>query len=245
MAKKIIRLTENELRDLVLKGLLGTDPSKYLDNLLSTALKNKNPEEIDNIFTSLDIPKNSIDNINKDGEYNIRKPFGSEKTKKPQKYPISDSEYLNKVIKLLKAYEGFRSEAYKDAVGVWTIGFGSTYVDGRKVRRGDTITIEKAMQQKKNDINKFKNKIISQIGQHSWNQLDLDTKVVLTSIAYNYGSLPSILIEPARSGNKEKMSKIISTNLSKHNKGINAWRRGDEAAILASGESKRAPEYNV
>lgn len=32
--------------------------------------------------------------------------------------------------KLAEPFEGFRSAPYQDSVGVWTIGYGSTYVDG-------------------------------------------------------------------------------------------------------------------
>jgi lysozyme len=39
---------------------------------------------------------------------------------------------------LIRACEGFRSEAYRDAVGVWTIGYGHT----DNVRAGDRITRE-------------------------------------------------------------------------------------------------------
>ena len=251
MSKRVLRLTESELSDLLQRSSLPDDSiQKVLDVILGKGIRNiqdrrKKDMAIDDTLRKYNLPPESIDSDDIEGEYNIRKPFGSERKQTTTATNVSDSEYLDKVIILLKAYEGFRSKAYKDAVGVWTIGFGSTYVDGRPVKRGDTITVEKAKQQKRNDIDKFKNKIISQIGQDSWDKLDLDTRVVLTSIGYNYGSLPSVLIEPAKSGDKEKLSQIIATNLSKHNRGINAWRRGDEAAILASGESKRAPEYNV
>jgi lysozyme len=49
------------------------------------------------------------------------------------------------VIKLIKQFEGCRLRAYQDAVGIWSIGFGSTrYTDGAKVNMGDVITMEKA-----------------------------------------------------------------------------------------------------
>ena len=39
-------------------------------------------------------------------------------------------------IKKLKEFEGLRLEAYKDAAGIWTIGYGHTH----DVRRGDKIS---------------------------------------------------------------------------------------------------------
>lgn len=157
---------------------------------------------------------------------------------------FSDSEYKEKVIKLLGNYEGFRSEAYPDA-GKYAIGYGSTYVDGVPVKAGDTITKEKAMRQKSNDIDKFRNVIIGQIGQSAWNDLDMDTKVVLTSIAYNYGSIPDRLLGAVKRGDKQEIHDIIKHNLSGDNAGVNNWRRKDEAMILATGESDRVPNYDV
>ena len=41
-----------------------------------------------------------------------------------------------KGIDLIKQFEGFRSKAYRDVVGVWTIGYGFT----KNVKEGDTMT---------------------------------------------------------------------------------------------------------
>jgi lysozyme len=48
-------------------------------------------------------------------------------------------------INLIKQFEGYRTKAYLDAVGVPTIGYGSTmWNDGKKVQLGETITLEGA-----------------------------------------------------------------------------------------------------
>lgn len=45
----------------------------------------------------------------------------------------------------IKNQEGCKLKAYQDQVGLWTIGFGTTmYPDGRKVKKGDTITQQQA-----------------------------------------------------------------------------------------------------
>ena len=50
-------------------------------------------------------------------------------------------------IPLVEEFEGFRTHAYQDSVGVWTIGFGNThYLDGRHVGPGEVITREEAEQ---------------------------------------------------------------------------------------------------
>lgn len=47
-------------------------------------------------------------------------------------------------IDLLVEFEGFRSRAYQDVAGVWTIGYGSTRINGRPVRPSDVCTKEQA-----------------------------------------------------------------------------------------------------
>ena len=46
---------------------------------------------------------------------------------------------------IIKQFEGCRLKAYKDSVGVWTIGYGTTYYpDGNPVKQGDSITLDRA-----------------------------------------------------------------------------------------------------
>lgn len=50
-----------------------------------------------------------------------------------------------KGIDLIKKFEGLRLKAYQDAVGVWTIGYGTImYPDGTRVKKGDVITEDRA-----------------------------------------------------------------------------------------------------
>lgn len=52
-------------------------------------------------------------------------------------------------IEMLRHFEGVRLKAYRDSVGVPTIGIGMTYYpDRRKVQMGDEITLEQAEQMK-------------------------------------------------------------------------------------------------
>src|SRR5271155_5310847 len=46
-------------------------------------------------------------------------------------------------IEIIKNFEGMRLSAYRDAAGVWTIGYGSTrYHDGKQVKPGDQLASE-------------------------------------------------------------------------------------------------------
>lgn len=50
-----------------------------------------------------------------------------------------------RLIDLIKKFEGCKLTAYKCPAGIWTIGFGSTYyANGTRIKEGDTITLEQA-----------------------------------------------------------------------------------------------------
>lgn len=53
---------------------------------------------------------------------------------------------------LIHLNEGFSLTAYLDTGGVWTIGWGSTKIFGRRVRKGDVITKEQAEEQSLIDL---------------------------------------------------------------------------------------------
>ena len=60
---------------------------------------------------------------------------------------ISENGYA-----IIRDAEGFRSTAYLDTGGVWTIGFGTIkYPNGTSVKKGDTCTKNEAEQWLKND----------------------------------------------------------------------------------------------
>jgi len=85
-------------------------------------------------------------------------------------------------ISLIKQFEGFRSKAYLDAVGVPTIGYGSTmWNDGKKVKLGETITLEGAGVLLYWQVNKMY--VILDTLTLNQNQYD-----ALSSFIYNVGS---------------------------------------------------------
>lgn len=58
-------------------------------------------------------------------------------------------------VDLITDFEGFVANAYLDPVGIWTVGFGSTRIDGREVKRGDHVTEEEALAALMDDIDEF------------------------------------------------------------------------------------------
>jgi lysozyme len=49
-----------------------------------------------------------------------------------------------KGIELIKQFEGLCLNAYKDSVNIWTIGYGSTRINGKPVVQGQSITLDEA-----------------------------------------------------------------------------------------------------
>ena len=86
--------------------------------------------------------------------------------------------------KIIKEFEGCKLTAYQCPAKIWTIGYGNTkYENGQSVKKGDTITQDRAEQLLseilKGFIKDVENMVKSKINQ---NQKD-----ALTDFAYNCG----------------------------------------------------------
>lgn len=91
-----------------------------------------------------------------------------------------------KGINMIKEFEGLRLTAYRDSVGVWTIGYGNTYYeDGTVVKQGDKITQERADRLFRSIVDKFADQV-----RNALNNPDRvsDTQFsAMVSLAYNIG----------------------------------------------------------
>lgn len=81
--------------------------------------------------------------------------------------------------KMIEGFEGLRLEAYKDAVGVWTIGYGHT----AGVKAGQKITAEEASRLLTEDLDIFSNGVEALLKRVP-TQAQFDAMV---SLAYNIG----------------------------------------------------------
>jgi lysozyme len=72
---------------------------------------------------------------------------------------VQNITFSNNAINLIKQFEGFRSKAYKDAVGIWTIGYGSIRRAGRAVVSTDVIDEAQAVQLLRTDLQIFQNSV--------------------------------------------------------------------------------------
>ena len=83
-------------------------------------------------------------------------------------------------LSLIKSFEGLRLQAYQDAVGVWTIGYGTT----RGVNASMSITKEQAERMLLNDVQRFEPEVerlvTVPLSQNQWD--------ALISFTYNLGA---------------------------------------------------------
>lgn len=107
-----------------------------------------------------------------------------------------------KGIEFIKGFEGYSPIAYKDSVGIWTIGWGTIiYPNGNKVKEGDTCSKEEAEQYLEYEINEKAKGVNSAIKDTPLNQGQYDA---LVSFTYNLGTgalktstlLKKLLINP-------------------------------------------------
>ena len=132
---------------------------------------------------------------------------------------------------LIAAEEGVKTEAYQDSEGIWTIGYGQTTLNGRAVKQGDKISKEEALTGFRSNVKSHAQRAINQVGEKRWQELDPKARAVLTSLAYNYGSIPKAVLPAAKSGSTEDIAKSMDA-LYGHNKGVLKGRRQREQSVL-------------
>ena len=74
----------------------------------------------------------------------------------------------DKLIQAIKKFEGCRLEAYQDAAGVWTIGYGHT----KNVCRGDKISLYAAEEYLKQDVHEAELLLLGAYSPKTIGQLD-------------------------------------------------------------------------
>lgn len=82
-------------------------------------------------------------------------------------------------------HEGYRSQAYDDGRGIYTIGYGTTIIDGRPVQPGDRIdpvSALKAMDAHLDDVQRTLRRCLADVPlfAHEWD--------AFVSLAYNIGA---------------------------------------------------------
>ena len=92
---------------------------------------------------------------------------------------VANTIISNKGISLIKDFEGFRSHAYQDAAGVWTIGYGHT----KGVQPNDIISAAQGDKMLSDELTEYENYVstlvIVPLHQHQFD--------ALVSWTYNLG----------------------------------------------------------
>lgn len=105
------------------------------------------------------------------------------------KNATSDQSYENELTgtsgNFIQQEEGFKSTAYPDQAGVWTIGYGTTKINGQPVKPGDTITKEEALRIAKEQIVNDYSTFADLLGD---TELTPSQFTALNSFEYNLGS---------------------------------------------------------
>lgn len=143
---------------------------------------------------------------------------------------------------MLRRFEGFQSGTYWD-VNHFRTGYGSdtvTRADGsvETVREGMTVTREDAERDLQRRVFITQSKISGTVGQDKWDGLSAPAKAAVTSVAYNYGTLPESVSNAIRTGGPAEIAAAIR-GLENHNGGVNKGRRNKEAdAVLGADMAK-------
>jgi len=146
---------------------------------------------------------------------------------------------LSSSVDLVKGFEGFISKAKWD-VNHYRVGYGSdttTRADGtvQVVGANTEVNSQDAERDLTRRIKQFQNGIRQKIGG-VFDQYSENVQAALTSIAYNYGSLPSNVAQAARTGNTEAIARAIESRKG-DNAGVNSKRRQKEANLVRTGST--------
>lgn len=149
---------------------------------------------------------------------------------------------------VISNFEGFSTTAYWD-VNAWRTGYGSdtvTLADGtiQKVTKDTVVNQEDAKRDLERRTAEFADTAKGNVGAGAWDSLGGNVKSALTSIAYNYGSLPDRIRPAVKSGDIEAIAKAIE-GLAGDNDGVNSKRRMAEAAIVRGNYAPGVPQVNT
>lgn len=151
----------------------------------------------------------------------------------------------------IRKHERFMEKAYGDTrtstgkFDAWRVGFGSdttTRSDGtiEKVTRDTIVTLADAERDLSRRIVEFQSGIQKAIGLETWRSLSEAQQGALTSIAYNYGSLPSKIVEAIKKGGGPEVVAQAIASLS-----ANPARRKEEAQTYLSGSGVSLREAGI
>lgn len=150
---------------------------------------------------------------------------------------------------MVRGFEGFIDKAKWDR-NAFRVGFGSdtiTRANGQieKVTQDTVTTLEDAQRDLSRRLMEFQSGIQKAVGIETWKSFNEAQQAALTSIAYNYGSLPKRIVSAIQSGGGPEAVARAIAGLGSDNGGINRNRRNDEAQAFLSGSGISLKEAGV
>lgn len=119
----------------------------------------------------------------------------------------------SKCISLVKKFEGLYTKAYRDPVGIWTIGYGITNADYSitkvKIKAGLVISAKTADNWLEKSLNKkYLPKVMKYDDKYEWTQNEIDA---LVSFCYNIGNIDTLTDNGSRT-KAQIAEKILAYN---------------------------------
>ena len=132
---------------------------------------------------------------------------------KPSGKELAGTSVGEKTMSLIRKHEGFSKKAYWD-VNAYRTGYGSDTITDkngniRKVTKNSTVTKDDAERDLVRRSQIFANEARKQVGAEHWDKLPPDAQAALTSVAYNYGSLPKKVAKSVKTGNLNQISESV------------------------------------
>lgn len=92
------------------------------------------------------------------------------------------SSIIEQAATMISQFEGCSLKAYPDPAGIWTIGYGSRYINGVPITKNQVITKDEALSLLESDVTVFYNQINNLLPSLSENQL-----IAILDFVYNIG----------------------------------------------------------
>jgi lysozyme len=148
---------------------------------------------------------------------------------------------------LIKRFEGFRAHAYRDPVGVWTIGYGHTFQAGPpEVTPGMEISRDEAARILARDVEAFARNIRKLLTR------DLSDRQfsALVSFAYNVGLgnfRKSSVLKAANAGDAAAVARRLQLWVKAGGRVLPGlvWRRAAEAALYVGNEADDTASFRL
>lgn len=140
-------------------------------------------------------------------------------------------------IALLCEFEGCELRSYLDVVGVHTIGYGTTRINGKPVTAGMTCTLDQAKTWLQQDLRQFESAVLRGTAPVTLTQSQFDGCVVL---AYNIGANAFITSTVAKKIRTRRIADVTESNFTAWNK-----VRNDKNVLVESAglTRRRKAEY--